>query len=168
MALEDTESYKTAHSTYIASVAVAERTTDNTAKLTAELEWERTQRRLEKEFAEGEAREEKLKAVHEQIKKDYPAVPESLLTSVSDPDKLLALAKEIQASIGSGDWGAPSGAPGGGGAKNTKLKDENDLRDRVNKGDTQANSQFRKGIIAEKVLPFIEEQRGGARPARTT
>lgn len=163
MKLEEMPEYLAAHNEYVASVAVADRTSDEVAKLKAELSWVQRRNELAESLRESETKAVALKAAHEKIKAEYPFVPDSLLKTITDPETLLAVAKDMAEKIApAGDWGGEPGAPSTTGGRSGKkiygmpAKDFEALVDKANTNDPAAIKRYKTLVMEAKMLPFIE------------
>ncbi len=166
MALEDVEGYKESKAEHEAAVLVADRAGDELGKLKAENGWLKKEGEFRARFDAETAAETKLNAVKEQVKKDYPFVPVSLLDNISDPDALLQVAKDMAKVADPGEnaaWGKPGGASGGGsgetdaGAGYSK-REIDALVKRVNTGrnDPQAAEEYKKWVMDTRIFPFAK------------
>lgn len=172
MNVEELPEYQTAKNEYVAAVSLADRNGDQVAKLQAELGWERQQRSLSEQVRTINEQHTRLTSAVEQVKRDFPMAPASLIESIKDPDTLLRVAKEMHDKVveaQGGTWGAPAGAPGQpaerpkGGKKSLGLppKEYNDLVDRVNSGDKNAARIWKSLFYKQNVAGWSDAARAG-------
>lgn len=110
--------YQTAQDTYTGALQAAAAQNDETAKLRAELEWERAQTRMERELTTQQREASARIAAIEKMKSEYPDVPETLFASNLDVATMETMAKQMSDQLAavakkSGQqWGPPPGGSG--------------------------------------------------------
>lgn len=163
MSYEDSPEWLSAKAEYLAAKQVAEAAGDELAGLRNENQWLQKSSAL-KERLVGEATlAARRETVLAQVKDEYPLVPESVYEHISDPDALLAVAKDmydkmegnIQKSLNR--WG-PSGAPSQstGSRKSQPAYANPELREKVNSNAPGANETWKKSYWHERVMPWHE------------
>jgi DNA-binding protein H-NS len=176
--IEDLEEYATAHDAYVAALTTAKAAGDELAETKAELGWRDARDKLRDTAEERNTQQRAVEMALEQVKKDYPKVPEIMFKRLTDPEEILQVAKEANEAIEassksrSRSWSTPTAAPAQASAKpNDKYDDPDylaDLNKRFGRKDSRdrieaADEVF--GVLFDKqVMPHFERaiQRGQA------
>jgi hypothetical protein len=168
--IEDLEEYAVEHDKYVAALTTAKAAGDELAETKAELAWRDSREKLRDVAEEKNTQQRNVEAALEQVKKDYPKVPEIMFKRLTDPDEILQVAKEANEAIEassksrSRSWSTPTAAPAQATpAKADKYDDPdylNDLNKRFNRKDSRdrieaADEVF--GVLFDKqVMPHFQ------------
>ena len=180
--LEELPEYATAHDNYVAALTTAKAAGDETAELRTELNWRETRDKLRDTLEEKNTAQRTLEATLEQVKKDFPDVPEVFYKKLTDPEEILEIAKAGQEmadaakKIRQKAWPSPAaGAAPATGKKADKYEDEDyltDLNKRFNRKDSrdrvEAAEEVVSEIFARQVLPHFERAIQRGQPAERT
>lgn len=162
--LELTPEWRAAEAEYQTAVLVAEKSEDEIGKLRAENTWIKRQSQLRSDFTTAQSAASALAAAHKEVTEKYPMVPKTVLDHIKDPEALLAVAKDFEASMKKAgqSWGKAAGAseeP----RRNTRSRDEHvALVNRVNQGDPQALKDYKRWVIDNRIYPHFLDQRAKA------
>lgn len=178
--LEELPEYATAHDNYVAALTTAKAAGDETAELRTELNWRETRDKLRDTLEEKNTAQRTLEATLEQVKKDYPDVPDVFYKKLTDPEEILEIAKAGQEQIDSlkktrqpKAWPTPTaGAATTGGKKPDKYEDDEyltDLNRRFNRKDTrdrvEAAEEVFGQIFERQVMPHFQRAIDRNQPA---
>jgi DNA-binding protein H-NS len=174
--LEELPEYATEHDNYVAAVTTAKAAGDELAETRAELKWRDVKDLLRDKVEERNSAQRALEATLEQVRKDYPDVPEVFYKKLTDPEEILEIAKAGQEMADAAKkskqraWPSPAaGAAPATGKKADKYEDEDyltDLNKRFNRKDSrdriEAADEVMTEIFNRQVLPHFERaiQRG--------
>lgn len=177
MKLEELPEYATAHDNYVAALTTAKAAGDETAELRTELNWREQRDKLRDTLEEKNTAQRTLEATLEQVKKDYPDVPEVFYKKLTDPEEILEIAKAGQEMADAGKknrtkaWPSPTaGAAATAPKKGDKYEDEEyigELNKRFNRpfgsrDRNEAAEEVMGEIFKRQVMPHFERaiQRG--------
>jgi DNA-binding protein H-NS len=170
MKLEDLPEYATAHDNYVAALTTAKAAGDELAEMKTELAWRESKDKLRDTVEERNTAQRALEATLEQVKKDYPDVPEVFYKKLTDPEEILEIAKAGQEMADAAKktrpkaWPSPAagGAAPATGKKADKYEDEEyitDLNKRFNRKDsrdrTEAAEEVFSEIFSRQVMPHF-------------
>lgn len=178
--LEDLTEYQTAHDNYVAALTTAKAAGDEAAELRTELNWRDAKDKLRDIVEEKNAAQRTLEATLEQVKKDYPDVPEVFYRKLTDPEEILEIAKagqemadKAKSAKAQKAWPAPAaGAAPATGKKADKYEDEDylqDLNKRFNRKDTRDRNEAAEEVFGEifqrQVMPHFQRAIERGQPA---
>jgi DNA-binding protein H-NS len=171
--IEDLAEYEVEHDKYVGALTTAKAAGDELAEMKAELAWRESKDKL-RDTAETRSEQQRvLTATLEQVKKDYPDVPEVFYKKLTDPEEILEIAKAGQEQIDTikkqraprgQAWSTPAAgsAPTGGG-KQDKYNDPdylNDLNKRFNRKGTRDGNEAAQEVFGEiferQVMPNFQ------------
>lgn len=176
--LEDLPEYATAHDNYVAALTTAKAAGDETAELRTELNWREARDKLRDTLEEKNTHQRLLVDTLEQVKKDYPDVPDVVYKRLTDPEEILEVAKASQEAIDAQkktraprqNWSTPTAAPAQAAKKPGDKYDDEDylteLNKRFNRKHTREGNEAAEEVMSEifnrQVMPHFERaiQRG--------
>jgi DNA-binding protein H-NS len=170
MKIEDLEEYAVEHDKYVGALTSAKAANDELAEMKAELGWRDAREKL-RDTAESRSEQQRtLEATLEQVKKDYPDVPEVFYKKLTDPEEILEIAKAGQEMADAAKksrqkaWPTPAaGAAPPADGKKDKYNDEDylgDLNKRFNRKDTRDRNEAAEevfGVLFDRqVMPHFQ------------
>lgn len=174
--IEDLEDYATEHDKYVAALTSAKAAGDELAETRAELAWRDSRDKLRETADERNTKQRVIADTLEQVKKDFPDVPEVIYKRLTDPEEILEVAKASQEAIDAQKktraraWPAPAaGAAPAAGEKKDKYDDPeylDGLNKRFNRKDSRDRIEAAEEVFGElfnrQVMPHFDRaiQRG--------